>query len=175
MKLTKYLAAAAVTALLSTAAFADGILVQDPYVRTSRPNAPTAAAFMRLVNQSDSDDRLIDARSDIAKKVELHTHVDQGGGVMAMTQIEDGIPVAAGHTHALARGGDHVMMMGLNRSLAQGDEVTVTLVFENAGEVEVTIPVDNERKAVEGAAGHSTMDHSQMDHSKMDHSADKTD
>ena len=174
MKLTKYLTAAAVSALLSTAAFADGIMVQDSYVRTSRPNAPTAAAFMTLMNHGDSDDRLIDARSDIAKKVELHTHVDQGGGVMAMTQIEGGIPVAAGESHALARGGDHVMLMGLNTSLAQGDEVTVTLVFEKAGEVEVTIPVDNERKA-EGSAGHGTMDHSQMDHSQMDHGAAKTD
>ncbi|UOA26141.1 copper chaperone PCu(A)C [Pseudosulfitobacter sp. DSM 107133] len=173
MSLTKYLVTAAVTALLSTAAFADGIMVQDPYVRTSRPNAPTAAAFMTLMNHGDSDDRLIDVRSDIAKKVELHTHVDQGGGVMSMTQIEDGIPVAAGHTHALARGGDHVMLMGLNRPLVQGDEVKVTLVFEKAGEVEVTIPVDNERKA-EGA-GHGAMDHSQMDHSQMDHGTEKTD
>tara|TARA_R110002126_G_C10308751_1_gene487805 strand:+ start:259 stop:780 length:522 start_codon:yes stop_codon:yes gene_type:complete len=173
MKLMKNLTAVAVATLLSTAAFADGILVQDPYVRVSRPNAPTAAAFMTLVNESDSDDRLIEARSEIAKKVELHTHVDLGDGVMAMTQIEGGIPLAAGHTHALARGGDHVMMMGLNQPLAQGDEVTVTLVFEKAGEVEVTIPVDNERKA-EGA-GHGAMDHSQMDHSQMDHGAEKTD
>ena len=65
------------------------------------------------------------------------------------------------------------MMMGLTQPLAQGDEVTVTLVFEKAGEVEVTIPVDNERKA-EGA-GHGAMDHSQMDHSQMDHGAEKTD
>ncbi|WP_318011046.1 copper chaperone PCu(A)C [Pseudosulfitobacter pseudonitzschiae] len=173
MKLMKNLTAVAVSTLLSTAAFADGILVQDAYVRVSRPNAPTAAAFMTLVNESDSDDRLIEARSEIAKKVEMHTHVDQGGGVMAMTQIEDGIPLAAGHTHALARGGDHVMMMGLNQPLAQGDEVAVTLVFEKAGEVEVTIPVDNERKA-EGAS-HGAMDHSQMDHSQMDHGAEKTD
>lgn len=160
MSLMKYIAAAAVTALFSTAAFADGIMVQDPYVRTSRPNAPTAAAFMTVMNHGDSDDRLIDARSDIAKKVELHTHVDQGDGVMAMTQIEGGIPVAAGQSHDLARGGDHVMFMGLNQALAQGDEVTVTLVFEKAGEVEVTIPVDNERKAAEGAMDHSHSNHS---------------
>jgi copper(I)-binding protein len=164
MSLMKYISAAAVTTLLSTAAFADGIMVQDPYVRTSRPNAPTAAAFMVLKNQTDTDDRLIDARSDIAKKVELHTHVDQGGGVMAMTRIEGGIAIAAGQTHALMRGGDHVMMMGVNRALVQDDKVTVTLVFEKAGEVVVNIPVDNERKATHGAGGHGTMDHSQMDH-----------
>jgi hypothetical protein len=39
----------------------------------------------------------------------------------------------------------HVMFLGLNRPLTQGDEVEVTLTFEQAGEVTVTIPVDNER------------------------------
>ncbi|MCR8827953.1 copper chaperone PCu(A)C [Pseudosulfitobacter koreensis] len=159
MSLIKNIAAAAVATLLSTAAFADGIMVQDPYVRTSRPNAPTAAAFMVLMNHTDADDRLIGVRSEIAQKVELHTHVDQGGGLMRMTQIEDGIALPAGETHALARGGDHVMLMGLNQSLAQDDEVTITLVFETAGEVVVTVPVDNERKAEHGAADGGHADH----------------
>ena len=54
----------------------------------------------------------------------------------------------------LQRGGDHVMLMGLNQSPAQGDEITITLVFETAGEIEVTVPVDLERKPEHGA-GHS--------------------
>ncbi len=173
MSLIKNIAAAAVTTLLSTAALADGIMVQDPYVRTSRPNAPTAAAFMVLMNHTDTDDRLIGVRSEIARKVELHTHIDQGGGLMQMTQIEEGIALPAGEMHALARGGDHVMLMGLNRSLAQDDDVTITLVFEQAGEVVVSVPVDNERKAEHGAAGHGAMDHDHTGHS--DHCGHKTD
>lgn len=139
-------------------------MVQDPYVRTSRPNAPTAAAFMVLMNHTDADDRLIGVRSEIAKKVELHTHVDQGGGLMQMTQIEGGIALPAGETHAMVRGGDHVMLMGLNQSLAQDDEVTITLVFEIAGDVVVSMPVDNERKA-ERKAEHGAADGAHADHS----------
>ncbi len=55
------------------------------------------------------------------------------------------------------------MLMGLTSRLAHGDEVNVTLVFEKAGEVAVTIPVDLERKADHGAMDHSNMDHSEMD------------
>jgi copper(I)-binding protein len=57
----------------------------------------------------------------------------------------------------LARGGDHVMFMGLNEPFADGDTVAVTLVFEHAGEVAVEIPVDLNRKPTHGGghgAGH---------------------
>lgn len=145
--------AAALT--LTTAAQAgDMIHIMDPYARTARPNAPTGAAFMGIMNMSQEDDRLIGAASDVAKRVELHTHIDAGDGVMQMRHDEDGFEIPAGATHMLQRGGDHVMFMGLNRDLAQGDMVSVTLTFEKAGEIEVQIPVDLERKAAHGGHGH---------------------
>lgn len=152
---SKFLAAAAATVMLSGAAFADGmgLMAKDSYARAATPNAKAGAAFMMLMNHTDQDDRLIAAKSDVAKKVELHTHIDQGDGVMKMTEIEDGIAIAAGEMHMMQRGGDHVMLMGLNQSLIQGDTIKVTLVFENAGEVEIEVPVDNERKAKHGGHG----------------------
>ena len=138
-------AAAALT--LTTAAWAeDAIMVMDPYARTSRPGAPTGAAFMGLMNQSSQDDRLIAVSSEVADRVELHTHLQDANGVMRMVEVEDGIAIAAGETHMLQRGGDHVMFMGRNRDLAQGDVISVTLTFEKAGDMTVEIPVDLERK-----------------------------
>jgi copper(I)-binding protein len=75
---------------------------------------------------------------------------------MQMTEIEGGIALAAGETHMMQRGGDHVMLMGLNGPLVQGETVEVTLVFENAGEIVIEIPVDNERKGTHGSMGHSS-------------------
>jgi periplasmic copper chaperone A len=57
-----------------------------------------------------------------------------------MVQVEDGIPVPAGETVVLAQGGLHVMFMGLTEAWSEGDGVPVTLVFERAGSVEVTLP-----------------------------------
>jgi copper(I)-binding protein len=130
------------------------IVVSDAYARTSRPGAPTGAAFMLITNMADTDDRLVAASSEIAKRVELHTHIDQGDGVMKMTEIEGGIPIAAGATHAMERGGDHVMFMGLTDTLDQGAEIAVTLTFENAGDVVITVPVDNERQPLHGGMKH---------------------
>lgn len=154
MTLTRFVSAAIAATFFATTAFAGDIMIKDPYVRSSTPTSKTGAAFMTLMNQTDSDDRLIGAASEVAGRVELHTHLEDTNGVMKMTEIEGGIPIAAGGMHELKRGGDHVMFMGLNGPLEQGSEITVTLTFEKAGDVVVQIPVDHERKPEHGAMGH---------------------
>ena len=145
----KSVLAGAVALILATPVFAD-IDVVDAYARAASPTAKAGAAFMVIRNTGSEDDRLIAAASDIAARVELHTHNDMGEGVMKMMHVEEGFAVPAGDMHALARGGDHVMFMGLSRPMAQGDMVTVTLTFEKAGEVVVDIPVDLEREDMGG-------------------------
>lgn len=155
-------AALAATFILASAAFGDiashrdvRVAVSESYARAATPTAKAGAIFMQLFNLTGQDDTLIEVRSDVAKRVELHTHIDQGNGVMQMTKIEGGIALPDRSMHRLKRGGDHVMLMGLNRSLIQGDMVTLTLVFEHAGEVVIEVPVDNERKATHGEMKHS--------------------
>lgn len=145
----KSVLAGAVALILATPVFAD-IDVVDAYARAASPTAKAGAAFMVIRNTGSEDDRLIAAASDIAARVELHTHKDMGEGVMKMMHVEEGFAVPAGDMHALARGGDHVMFMGLTRPMAQGDTVTVMLTFEKAGEVVVDIPVDLEREDIGG-------------------------
>ena len=132
--------------LMTSSAFADGFMVKDAYARSARPNAPTGAAFMMLMNTTDTDVKIIGVRSEVAKRVELHTHIDKGEGVMQMTQIEGGIAILAGESHMMKRGGDHVMLMGLNDSLVDGETITITFEFENAGDLIVEIPIDSARK-----------------------------
>ncbi|MEP2531338.1 copper chaperone PCu(A)C [Shimia sp.] len=140
---------AAVTAMaFALPAVADSIIaVDDPYARVSTSMSKSGAAFMVIENTGDEADRLIDVKSDIAKRVELHTHKDDGHGNMSMIHVEEGFEIPAGGKHMLMRGSDHVMFMGLAHGLEHGDVVNVTLVFEKAGEVALEIPVDLERKA----------------------------
>jgi len=146
------LAAIAATTLAATAALAqNGLQVNDPYARASTPMSTSGAAFMVIENHAGADDRLIDARSDAAERVELHTHTEDANGVMRMIHVEEGFVIPAGEEVRLERGGKHVMLMGLVRPLEQGETVSVTLVFEREGEVVVEVPVDNDR-AVEHSA-----------------------
>ena len=143
--MTRPLALAAAAALFALPAAAQDIEVRDAYARAASPVAKSGAAFMEIVNHGTADDRLIAAESDIAARVELHTHVEEGD-VMRMVHVEEGFALPAGQTLVLERGGRHVMFMGLTQSLEQGDRVTVTLSFENAGAQRVDIPVDLERR-----------------------------
>ncbi|MGR3614603.1 MAG: copper chaperone PCu(A)C [Paracoccaceae bacterium] len=131
------------------------MMLDDPYARASRPGAPTGAAFLTIMNHTGEDDRLIEVRSDVAARVRLHTHREDDNGVMQMLHVEEGFAIPQDGMHALKRGGDHIMFMGLSEPFAQGDIIPVTLVFEKAGEVSVEIPVDLERKPEAGAhSGH---------------------
>lgn len=147
---------AAAAALVPLAALAhDGMAVEDAYARSANPKA--GAAFMVLDNHREVACRLVGASSDAAEKVELHTHTEVDG-VMQMGPIEGGIEIAPGAQHALARGGDHVMLMGLKQPLENGQAVALTLDFGDCGTMEVEVPVDNDRQP-EAAGAAATMDH----------------
>ena len=145
---------AAAAALLAMPALAcDGFEAHDPYARASTMMSQSGAAFMVLRNHGDSDCRVVGARSDVAQRVELHTHIEDDQGVMRMVEVEGGFALPAGGEHALERGGDHVMFLGLNRPLEQGDVIALTLIFEDGAEANLDVPVDNERQPM--GHGHS--------------------
>lgn len=146
MTLFKSLLTAAAVAFALPAFAHDGVAISDAYGIVSAPNAPTGAAFMMIENHSDKDDRLLSVTSDVAAKTELHTHKEDANGMMQMLHVMEGFVVPAGGHLMLERGGNHVMLMGLSKSLVQGDAFTLTLTFQNAGDVEVTVPVDLDRK-----------------------------
>lgn len=121
------------------------ITISEAYARASGPTAKAGAAFMVITNSGDTPDRLLAARSDAAMRVELHTHKDMGDGVMKMMEVEDGFLIPAQGSHALARGGDHVMFMGLTAPFEAGKTIRIELDFENAGTQTIEIPVDLQR------------------------------
>ena len=156
------LAATAAAAFALPALADDGVMIVDPYARVSTMMSKSGAAFMVIENHGAEDDRLVAASSDVAERVELHTHKADANGNMQMIEVEEGFAIPAGGSHALARGGDHVMFLGLTRGLAHGDVVTLTLSFEKAGEITLEVPVDLERKPEQGAMGGMGHQHGQM-------------
>lgn len=142
MKPMKYALAALACALAIPAFAHDGVHVDGAYARVM-PGAKTGAVFMAIENHATSEEKLLAITTDAAERAELHTHKTGEDGVMQMLKIEDGIVIPAGQIHELARGGDHVMLMGLTRDLKDGDTIAMTLTFEHAGEMTVEVPVDN--------------------------------
>jgi periplasmic copper chaperone A len=61
--------------------------------------------------------------------------------VMTMRPLGDGLTIDPGKTVKLAPGGYHLMMFDLKSPLKQGDTLPITLKFEKAGEVKVSLAV----------------------------------
>ncbi len=133
------LAAALAASLAATVpAAADGPLtVENARARILLPSRPGAAWL--TVRNTGGEDRLVGAESPAAERVEIHTHVHEGG-VMMMRRVE-AIDVPAGGEAALEPGGDHLMLFGLEAGLKTGGSFPLTLLFEKAGAVTVEVRV----------------------------------
>jgi len=138
---------------LAPALSAAQIMVEDAYARAASEIAISGAAFMSIRNGGDTDDRLIAVRSDVAERVELHTHAEDADGTMRMRKVEDGFDLPAGAMLALERGGHHVMFLGLRQPLRHGDTVTLTLEFDRADPIAVAVPVDLNRRPPQSGHG----------------------
>ncbi len=164
----KTLATISISMLLSLgSAQAGDIMIEHQYARAASPVAKSGASFMHIMNNGTETDYLIAVRTDAATTPELHTHLMEDG-VAKMREVEGGFEILAGGSTILERGGMHVMLMGLTRPFIQAEVITMTLIFEHAGEITIEVPIDNERQ---GNMDHSGMDHSDMNGSKMDHSS----
>lgn len=120
-------------ALLAAACSASGdagIVVKDPWGRTS-PKVATAAAFYMILEGGDTTDHLIGADADVCGTVEIHQTIITDG-VMKMQPAEGGIEIPAGGAATLEPGGYHVMCINKTVELKAGDVIPLTLEFEVA-------------------------------------------
>lgn len=130
---------------LSAPAFAHDITfgplhLNAPFARATLPNAPVAGGFLTIVNTGSEDDRLVSVSADFARESQIH-EMAMEGDVMKMRALSDGIVIPAGETVVLEPGGLHLMFMGLEAALVEGETVPVTLTFEKAGTVTVDLHI----------------------------------
>ena len=119
---------------------------QDPKIAASEVwaretgRSDAAAAYVTIENKGSAD-RLIDVRSTIGEATLHETSMDNG--VMRMRRIDptQGLVVPSNGRLALAPGGAHVMIMGLNHPLKPGDRFGLTLTFAKSGPERVDIIV----------------------------------
>jgi periplasmic copper chaperone A len=133
------LTAAAIIASVSAVSAAD-VMVVEAFARASAtPTAKAAAAYVTVMNHGGEPDRLLSVSTPAAEAAELHQSVEENG-VMKMPSLESAELPAMG-TLEMKPGGVHVMLMGLKAPLKEGESIVITLTFEKAGKLDVTVPV----------------------------------
>lgn len=151
----------------SAAATADasaGVEVGGAWARQSAMGQTLGAVYMTLT--SAATDRLVavSVPVEVAGEAQIHevvpaetsgmetgemvsgsdtmTGSDMSGmGEMVMRELEGGLPLPAGEPVMLQPGGYHIMLIDLVEPLAVGDTFDVTLDFETAESVTLTVEV----------------------------------
>ena len=130
-----------------------GLKIEGAWARASAGLARNGAAYMTIHNEGPVADRLIAASSPIAGTIELHAHL-KDGDVMRMRPVV-AVEIAPGEPAVLQPGGLHMMMLDLKAPLKDGESFPLTLTFEKAGKVTVSVDVRRNAPASPGGHGHS--------------------
>jgi hypothetical protein len=96
--------------------------------------------YMTLVNHGRRAERLVGARSPIARAVEPHRSEVAANGVASMRPAPR-IEIPPGGSVTFAPGGYHLMLMGLTKTLKPGDRAPVTLTFADGRSLAVSLQV----------------------------------
>ncbi|NBS13089.1 MAG: copper chaperone PCu(A)C, partial [Gammaproteobacteria bacterium] len=124
--------------------------LSDFWARASIGMAPNSGAYGQIV--STREDRLISARTPAAAIVEIHEHIkDQG--VMRMREVPGGLQIPANQPVLMAPGGYHIMLINVTSPLQADSTIPLTLEFEQAGTVELTVPVRGIMQSHQGTHG----------------------
>ncbi len=114
--------------------------ISSAWARETLAGQTSTAAYMTLANRGAGDDRLLGASAPAPARASLHATRSEGG-ISRMRPLSEGLPIEARATVALAPGGTHLMIAGLQAPLAEGDVLPVTLRFERSGERRVEVRI----------------------------------
>ena len=131
--------------LLSTSihardALARELSVERAYARSTVPGQTNGAAYLTIENKGKHADKLITAASPASESVQIHT-MSMDGNVMKMREVQD-IELKPHAKITMNPGaGYHIMLIGLKQPLKRGEKFPLTLSFEKAGKIEVSVSV----------------------------------
>ncbi len=119
---------------------AGDLVITQAWSRATPGGAKVGGGYLTIQNKGSTADRLVGGAADVADKVQVH-EMATTNGVMTMRPLDKGLSIEPGKTVKLAPGGYHLMLLALKSPLKQGDKVPVTLEFEKAGKVKLSLDV----------------------------------
>ena len=117
------------------------LTIAHPWARATPPGVTIGGGFVTIHNGSDQDETLLGGAAPFARDVQIH-ETRQEGDVMKMQYRPEGLMIPAGESRSLKPGGYHIMFMGMESPLVDGERVPVTLKFEHAGDIDVEFAVE---------------------------------
>jgi len=126
--------------------------IEKPYVRATIPGTSVSSAYMKLHSSYDKAVKLVAVKSTVSERVEIHEHT-MADGMMKMRQVES-LTIAPKGSVMLQPSGYHIMIFNLSKPLKEGEEIALTLVFDNNTQQLVKVPVHSIKRKKQKAHHH---------------------
>ena len=123
----------------SPAAGEGALSVEGAWARASIGGSKVSAVYLVVTNRGEEADRLLGADTGRARHAMIHRSVVEDG--VAKMRRAGAVEVPPGGSVRLEPGGLHVMLTGVAPPLEAGERIPVTLVFEHAGALTLSVPV----------------------------------
>lgn len=143
-------------AALSASAGGVDIQIQNPWVLAAPPNVKVMAAYLGIKNNSGKPRILTNISSPVFGQVGIHRSVIHGDMARMEHLKELAIPPHA--SVVLKPGGLHLMLMDAKKPLQTGDQVPMTLTFQDGEKIAFIATVRSGQ--TEDMEDHRHMNHS---------------
>jgi len=119
---------------------ADELVVSHGYARATPPGVNSAAAYLTLGNSNkEKSVVLVSITSHHARRVMIHQNQLQGD-MIHMRHVSQ-LEIEAGSQFRFEPGGHHLMLTELIQPLRAGDQLQLSLQFQQGGVLEISLPI----------------------------------
>jgi len=128
--------------LAGTGAENGGITINGARLVVPSPQSRVGLVEMTIENRSGLPDRLLEVSTPVALLSRLYGRSYDAAGVERLLEIGDGLPLPANTLLQLDRDRDQIVLTGLKGTLLDDVLIQLTLRFERAGDIVLTVPVN---------------------------------
>ncbi|MBX2807028.1 MAG: copper chaperone PCu(A)C [Cellvibrionaceae bacterium] len=114
----------------------EGLSLSHAYIRATAPHMKNTVMYFTLMNRQDRDIYLTAVSSKTIERIELHEH-RMHDGLMTMQKV-DRVKIPKKSTVLFEPGGYHIMLMDIGRTIAAGEKIAFTLLFDGADSKTIT-------------------------------------
>ena len=120
----------------------DGILIKNPWIKSTLPNQYITSGFFEIKNKLNKDEILLNISSDFAMKNEIHLMTVKND-IMRMKKIETGIKIKSGTSVVFKPGHLHLMFKEVKYKLIENTIHDITFNFKHTGSIKFPFKVKN--------------------------------
>jgi copper(I)-binding protein len=118
------------------------LAIAKPWARIGTRTPGVVGGYFVLTNRGNEPDRLLSAASPAADSVTIHA-IKVVGAEIRVRPLPEGLAIPAGTTFELKPRGYHLQLAGLKQPPTVGTDLAVTVVFQKAGRVDLTLRVED--------------------------------